>query len=145
MNKVHQTQELVLPELSYKVVGVCMNVHTELGNKLLEKYYQRALEIELEKQKMFFVREAPVNLEYDGKVIGKYFVDFVIENKIVLEIKAQKDDTTKFYRQILAYLKQLDIPLGIIVNFRQSSISPYRVVNSKWSGFVINSNKFEIN
>jgi len=125
-------------------VGACMRVHNELGSRLLEKYYQRAVAEELKSSKLSFVREAPVRLVYKGKSIGRYFVDFVIEGQIILELKAQKDNQSKFYRQVLAYLRQLDLPLGLVVNFRQTSIKPGRIVNSKWPGFQ-NSNKLEVN
>jgi len=134
--------KLILPKLSYKVVGVCMKVHNELGSSLLEKYYQRAIEKELGDTGLSFKREVPVEIRYKQKSIGRYFIDFVIGNKVVLELKAQKKYAPQFSKQVLAYLRQLDFPLGIIVNFRDESLSPHRVINSRWSGFD-DSNKLE--
>ncbi len=126
-------KDIIFPELSYRIVGVCMKVHSELGPSLLEKYYQRAIERELTLQKIPFQREVQVKLEYQKQTIGKYFVDFVVDNKVILEIKAQPYYTPKFYKQVLAYLKQLNLRLGIIVNFRVNSLKPYRVVNPGYS------------
>lgn len=139
---IHANKDIIFPELSYQVVGVCMRVHNELGPSLLEKYYQRAIEKELTLQKIQFKREVSVRLEYQGQMIGKYFIDFIIDRKIILEVKAQPYYTPKFHKQVLAYLKQLNLRLGIVVNFRVNSLRPYRVVNSTANRDIrINSNK----
>lgn len=74
-------------ELSYKIVGLLFDIHTELGNRYQEKYYQGAIEQLLKENKMEYKRELMVDLIFRGKKIGKYFMDFLIEEKIVLEIK----------------------------------------------------------
>jgi GxxExxY protein len=84
-NKIN---DLIYPELSYKIMGTLFKVHNKLGPKFQEKYYQRAIEIELKKQKIPFAREKVIKLEYENEKIGKYFIDFVIDGKIALEIKA---------------------------------------------------------
>lgn len=126
--------KLIYPELSFRVVGVCMDVHRQLGPSLLEKYYQRAVEQELNSQKIEFQREVCVQMLYKEKSIGRYFVDFVIENKLILELKAQPNLLMIHRKQVLSYLKQLDLGLGILVNFRNISLKQYRVINSEWSG-----------
>jgi GxxExxY protein len=97
---------------------------------------------ELSYKDLVFVREKLVSINYLGSKIGKYFLDFFIENKLILELKAKKNFSVSFYNQILDYLKQLDLPLGLVVNFRSASLVAKRVINSNWSGF-LNSNKFE--
>lgn len=126
---INANTDIIFPELSYQIVGVCMKVHNELGPSLLEKYYQRAIETELALKKIPFRREVPVKLEYLTQTIGKYFVDFVVNDKVILEVKAQPYYNPKFHKQVLAYLKQLNLRLGIVVNFRSGSLKPYRVVN----------------
>lgn len=86
--RMYANSKIVYPELSYRVVGTLYKVHSELGNRYQEKYYQRAVELELKKEKIKFIKEISVNLKYQNKTIGKYFLDFLIDNKIILELKA---------------------------------------------------------
>ena len=76
--------ELIYPELSYKLMGILFKVHRKLGNVYQEKYYQRAIEVELKNNNLPYKKEVSVNLAYDQNNIGKYFLDFVIDNKICL-------------------------------------------------------------
>ena len=71
---------IVLPELSYKIMGALFAVHNELGPSLLEKYYQRAVAKEFDKQKIAYKREISVALTYKEESIGKYILDFIVEN-----------------------------------------------------------------
>mgnify|MGYP001580976277 FL=1 len=121
--------KLVLPKLSFKIMGILFRVHNELGPSLLEKYYQRAIEQELKKNKLKFKREIPIKLFYEGKSIGGYFLDFTIEDLIILEIKAQQFYSPKFFKQALSYLKQTNLPLAIIANFRRTKVRFKRVIN----------------
>lgn len=121
---------IVLPHLSYKIMGVLFKVHNELGPSLLEKYYQRAIASELETQRLAFKKEVPIRIEYQGRSIGRYFLDFIVEDLVVLEIKAEQYYTPKFFKQALAYLEQTNLPLAIIVNFRGDKLRYKRIVNS---------------
>src|SRR3989344_2258413 len=113
---------IILPELSYKIMGALFSVHTELGSSLLEKYYQRAVAKEFDKQ----------GLVYKKEPIGKYFLDFVIEEKIILETKAQVAYSPKFFKQTLAYLKETGLPLAILVNFRRPKLEYHRIINAHY-------------
>lgn len=126
-------KRIVLPELSYKIMGALFAVHNELGSTMLEKHYQRAIEKELRNQNLSFQREAPVNLAYRGESIGKYFLDFVVEGQVIIESKAQKSYDPKFFKQVLAYLRQTNLPLAILVNFRRPRLEYKRVVNADFS------------
>lgn len=123
--------KIIYPELSYKIVGVLFKVHTELGNKYQEKYYQRAIAIELEKQGIQFKKELMVDLVYNEEKIGKYFIDFLIEDLIVLEIKANTHFRLSDYKQVSAYLKSKDLKLGILANFRTEQLTYKRILNSQ--------------
>lgn len=122
--------KIIYPELSYKIVGVLFKVHNELGNKYQEKYYQRAIALELTNQHIAFEKEVLVDLMYNNEKIGKYFLDFLIENKIVLEIKATDKFKISDYKQVAAYLKSKNIKLGILANFRTDKITCKRIINS---------------
>lgn len=120
---------IVLPNLSYKVMGILFNVHNELGSSLLEKYYQRAIEYELEIQKLMFKREVPVKLKYLEKDIGRYFLDFMIEDLLILEVKSLQHYSPKFFKQALSYITQTNKPLAIIANFRGTNLRYKRIIN----------------
>lgn len=121
--------KIIYPELSYKIVGILFKVHNELGNKYQEKYYQRAVALELAEQKINFKKEVLVDLMYNNEKIGKYFFDFLIEDKIILEIKATDKFKISDYKQVSAYLKSKDIKLGILANFRTEKITCKRIIN----------------
>jgi GxxExxY protein len=120
---------LVYPKLSYELTGVLYKVQNTLGSGLLEKHYQKAIELELIKRKLKYEREKYVRLEYNGELIGKYYVDFLIATKIVLEVKATRDYSRLSYKQAYSYLRQLRAPLAVVVNFHGNSLKLHRIVN----------------
>ncbi|MBU1326776.1 GxxExxY protein [Patescibacteria group bacterium] len=130
MNTNKNANNIILPELSYKIMGALFTVHNELGPSLLEKYYQRALAKEFEKQGLKFKREIPVTLTYKNEPIGKYILDFIVEGKVVLETKAQIAYNPNFFKQTLAYLNETNLPLAILVNFRRPKLEYRRIVNA---------------
>src|SRR6185437_1399066 len=101
--------KLIYPELSYKIVGILFEVHSTLGNRYQEKYYQRAVAVKLTNNNISFKKEISVDLIIDSEKIGKYFLDFLIEEKVILELKAKPSFTMNDYRQIQAYLKATDL------------------------------------
>ncbi len=129
MNKLISSK-VIFPELSYKIVGLLFEIHTELGNRYQEKYYQRALEVKLKKNEIPYVKEIPVGLEIDGEKIGKYFLDFLIDDKIIVEFKVKPAFSRNDFQQVLAYLKATDLKLGILVNFYGNSLEYKRILNS---------------
>ena len=138
-------KKILLPNLSYKIMGVLFKVHNELGPSFLEKYYQRGIDKELKISKLKFKKEAPVEIQYKSESIGRYFLDFVIEDLIILEVKAQQYYTPKFFKQALAYLRQTNLPLAIIANFRGDKLRYKRIVNSDFKNvdLTVKDSKFE--
>jgi len=120
--------DLVYPELSYRLVGIFYNIHNQLGGGLKEKHYQNAIAEELSKNDIKFTKEFPVTIPFKNKEIGKYFLDFLIEDKIVLEIKI-KHFKKEFFDQLLGYLKQTDLKLGIIAIFGKDKLTFKRIIN----------------
>lgn len=136
--------DLVQKELSYKIVGILFSVHNELGNRYQEKYYQRAIEEALKENKLKFKKELMVDLKYNNKKIGKFFLDFLIESSVVLEIKTVDQFNPRDFKQVLAYLIANNIQLGILANFRSNRLTYKRILNSKYkSTRMISSNKLE--
>lgn len=125
---------VIYPKLSYQLVGVCFKVQKELGGRYQEKYYQRAVEIRLQELGIPYQREVKADIEFSGKKIGRYFLDFVIDKKIVLELKATPEFLKSDFRQVSGYLKAKNLKLGILVNFRRSSLVYKRILNSEYVG-----------
>jgi|SRR3989344_3905218 len=122
-------KRIILPDLSYQLMGVLFKVQNKLGCSYQEKYYQRAIEQELKSQKILFDRESEIELSYEGTKIGKYFLDFIVEGKIILEVKTLPFIKKESIVQLVAYLVATDLPLGFIANFRTEKLSYKRVVN----------------
>lgn len=123
--------EVFYPKLSYLIVGMCFDAHNSLGVFAKEKQYGDFLEHKLKDLKIDYKRECFLG---DSKNI----VDFIIDNKILLEIKAKRLVTKEDYYQTQRYLQESKIRLGILVNFRDKYIKPIRVVRIDTS----NKNKF---
>lgn len=123
--------DLIYPELSYKIVGILFRVHTELGGKYQEKYYQRAVGIALKEESLSYEKEIAVDLSFNSEKIGKYFLDFLIEDKIILELKATPRFNRDDFRQVSAYLKAKKLKLGILANFRGPKLIYKRILNSE--------------
>lgn len=125
--------KIVQKELSYKIMGILFSVHNQLGNRYQERYYQRAVEQGLKENNLRFKKEIEVDLKYNDKKIGKYFLDFLIEDSIILELKTVLELRPKDFTQILAYLTAKNLELGIIANFRADKLIYKIVLNSKYS------------
>jgi GxxExxY protein len=120
-------------ELSYEVLGALYNVHSELGPGLLESAYAGALLIEFRNRELFVEREKEFRLHYAGEVAGVYFADFLVEGKIILELKSVKALTPLMEAQLLTYMKIGKIPVGYLVNFNAESLQHRRRIYSKYA------------
>ncbi|MCX6720696.1 MAG: GxxExxY protein [Candidatus Staskawiczbacteria bacterium] len=120
--------ELLHPDLSYKLNGILFKVHNELGQFRAENEYGDLIENYLKKDGLSYEREKvlPVSFENDQQ---RNRVDFLVEDKIILELKAKNFVDKEDYYQIKRYLAALNKPLGILVNFRRKYITPKRIVN----------------
>lgn len=112
-------------------MGALFKVHNKLGSTYQEKYYHRAIAVELKEQKIPFIREKEITLSYRNKGIGKYRLDFIIDNKIALEIKTVPFLKDEFINQLFAYLISTNLKRGIIANFRTDKLTYKRVINPK--------------
>lgn len=121
---------IIEKELSYKIVGILFEVHRELGGQYQEKYYQRAVAKALQVEKIPFEEQIFVDLAYKDLKIGKYCLDFLVDKKVVLELKAEPLIKKSDLRQVLAYLKACKSELGIVANFRGDKLRYVRVLNS---------------
>lgn len=121
--------DLILKEESYKIIGICMEVHKELGMGFKEIIYKDALEIEFRNHAIPFSREKLFKIEYKGVILPhKYPADFVIYNQIILEVKSSSMIVNNFVSQTINYLKASGLRLGIIANFGEKSFVSKRVI-----------------
>jgi GxxExxY protein len=130
---MRREKDIVYPDLSYKIIGIVYKVYNKLGAGYKEKCYQNAIEMELQSNNIFYEREKEYFLFYDGKKMGKYYVDFFVENKIILELKVMKFYNNKVIHlsQVLEYLKVAGIKLGIIVFFTSTGVIYKRIIHPK--------------
>jgi len=114
---------------SFKIIGLCIEVYNNLGKGFIEIVYKDALEYEFTKLNIPFKRENEFKVNYKGIILPhKYYADFVIYNKIILEIKANKAINREDISQTINYLKISKFKLGLLVNFGQSSLYYKRIV-----------------
>ena len=107
-----------LRELASKVGQVAYGVHEYFGNGLLEKVYECALEHRLNKEGYRVERQKPLKVfDEDGFCVGEYFVDMLVNDKLIVELKAVKTLTSEHFAQILNYLKITRNPVGLLINF----------------------------
>jgi len=122
-------KDLIYPDLCYKIIGVLFIIWTEIGFGHKELFYQKAIESELDKKGLKFIKQCPAKINYNGKTIGIYYFDFLIEDKVVLEIKVRNYFSKKNISQLYLYLKAKNLKLGLIAHFTQSGVKFKRVVN----------------
>lgn len=122
--------KLIHKELSYRVIGAVFEVFNELGYGYQEKSYQKAISLELEKRGISYIREKPFKLNYLEENIGMYFVDFIIENKIILELKVANSYYSQDVKQVLGYLKASGLKLGILATITKEGIKYKRIIKA---------------
>ena len=118
-------------EITERIIGCAMKVHSELKSGFQEYIYQRALEIELKNADIKFTREYEMPIHYQGQKIGMRIVDFFIEDKIMVELKALTDLTDVHLAQGLNYLEASGHEVGLLINFGAKSLQFKRLHNRK--------------
>jgi len=121
--------KILYKDLSYKIMGIIYDIYNELGYGYQEKIYQKAIESALVKSEIKFKSQCPYKVMYKNEVVGRYFIDLIIEDKIVLEIKRGDNYSRNNFKQIIGYLKATDLKLGILINFTSRGIKYKRVLN----------------
>ncbi|RLD59984.1 MAG: GxxExxY protein [Bacteroidetes bacterium] len=116
-------------DLTHKIIGCAMKVHSALGNGFQEVIYQRALVIEFEKQGLSYQREMEMSIFYEGIDIGTRRVDFFVEDNIMVEIKALIQLEDVHLAQAMNYCQAYNLPIGLLINFGSKSLQFKRVYN----------------
>ncbi len=107
-------------DLTQKIIGCAYKVHNTLGPGFLEKVYENALRIELEKQGLEVRQLEPINVTYDGQVVGEYYADLCVDGRIVVELKAAQTLVKQHEVQLVNYLTATSINSGLLLNFGPS-------------------------
>lgn len=115
-------------DLSYKIIGLAMQAHTELGPGFLEKIYENALMVLFQENGINAHAQYPVKVHFHGRIIGDFIADVLVENSIILELKAQERILPLHKAQTLNYLRATNFRLALLLNFGKSSLEHERLV-----------------
>ena len=118
-------------DITRKIIGAAMKVQSTLGNGFQEVIYQRTMAIEMTKIGLDFQRELVMPIYYDNKQIGTRRVDFLVEGKVMLELKAVTALEDVHLAQAINYLEAYGLEVGLLINFGSKSLQFRRLINSK--------------
>ena len=124
----YELKGLESKELSYRLMGILFDVHNTMGGGYQEKYYQKAIKLSLIEGKIPFLEQVRADLIIKGQTIGRYYIDFVIDHKIVLEIKSRLNFSKRDVAQVLGYLRQSNLDLGILASFSTDGLKYKRLL-----------------
>ncbi len=122
---------ILYPELSNQILAIAFEVHNQLGPGFTEDLYERAFILELKTRGIPYEEQKVVPICYKGKQIGIYRLDLVIDNKVIVELKAVNQINELFKQQLQSYLKATGFQLGYLLNFGSRSVEHARYVNTK--------------
>ncbi|MDL1964292.1 MAG: GxxExxY protein [Deltaproteobacteria bacterium] len=121
-------EKILYKDLSYKIIGLAMEVHSKLGHGFLEKVYENAMMVLLRREGIYSKQQAPITVYFDGEVVGDYYADILVEDKIILELKSVEKIIDAHRAQTLNYLKATGMRLAILLNFGKERLKYERFV-----------------
>ena len=125
----NQKQKHQFEPLSKKAIGAAVKVHKALGPGFLENIYEEALKVELSEQKIQFECQKEVKITYNNVEVGTHRLDLVVEDQIILELKAAKELADIYFSQLRSYLKATGLRIGLLLNFGKPTLEVRRVIN----------------
>lgn len=123
------SNKVIYKELSYRIVGILFSVYNDLGYGYQEKYYERALVKYFSQEKIKFRQQVPYKIKCKGEIIGVYYLDFLVEDRIILEIKKGNYFSKRNIEQVNGYLKATGLSLAILANFTPAGVKTMRLLN----------------
>jgi len=120
---------LIYADECYQIMGIVFKVYNELGFGHKENYYQKALSEEFKNNKISFKEQLRCKLKYKDKDVGLYILDFLVFDRIILEIKQKNFISGKDIKQLYSYLKVMNLKLGLIITFTKDQVKYKRIVN----------------
>lgn len=122
-------------KLTYRIIGAAMTVHNQIGSGYKEEVYEKALEVEINRQGMSVVRQHPVSVAYEGEQVALFYLDLFVEGQVVVEVKAFSHQLTDDEKaQVINYLKATDAPVGLLFNFGRRALEYHRLFPAKATG-----------
>ncbi|MDD2586992.1 MAG: GxxExxY protein [Syntrophomonadaceae bacterium] len=118
-------------DLTEKIIGCAYKVYNTLGAGFLEKIYENAMVFELKKQGLKVIQQHPINVYYEGQLMGEYYADLLIEDKVIVELKAISELTKAHETQLVNYLKATGITVGLLINFGDEIKIKRRILSKK--------------
>jgi GxxExxY protein len=115
--------------LTAKILEAAFEVSNELGAGFLESVYERSLVISLRARGLEAKIQCPLEVNFQGQLVGSFFADIVVENRVILELKAAREIAPEYEAQILNYIKATGLPLGMLLNFGQPKLQFRRYEN----------------
>ena len=116
-------------ELSKRIIGAAIEVHRELGPGFLESIYEQALKVAFTEHNFHFESQKEIKIKYLGVEVGQHRLDLLVENQIIIEIKAVKELIDIHFAQLRSYLKATGLKTGLLLNFAKPTLEIKRVVN----------------
>ena len=120
--------EILYKDLSYKIVGLAMIVHSKLGYGFLEKVYENALILLFRREGIEAKQQAPITVYFEEEAVGNYHADILVEDKVILEIKSVENIIDAHIAQTLNYLKATGLRVAIILNFSREKLEYKRII-----------------
>ena len=120
--------EIVYKELSYRIIGIAMEVHKILGGGFLEKVYENSMMLLFEENNLNAKNQVKIDVFFKNKVVGDYVADILVDDKIILELKTVEKISDIHRAQLFNYLKATNKKLGIIINFKNQKLEYERIV-----------------
>jgi GxxExxY protein len=130
---MEKCEKLIHSDLTYKIIGLLFKVHTQLGCGFPERIYQRALELELQNEGIEYKTEKEIKVIYTKKIIGSFRLDLVIEEKVIIEIKALEYLPKVAKEQLVSYLKATPYEVGLLANFGTPKLEYIRMARQNKS------------
>jgi len=129
MNTQFSNDDYPLQEVTYKIIGIAMEIHRILGKGFSEIVYKDAFEWELKQKGFFFEREKEYSVNYKGELLPhKFYADFVVFGNIILEVKSKKGIVEDHYAQVMNYLAISKLEIGLLINFHEKSLEHKRII-----------------
>jgi GxxExxY protein len=128
--KIIKKKDLIYPELSHKITGCAFEVFNELGFGHAEKFYQKALALQFKKAGLKYKEQAYAPVTFKGAVIGRQYLDFLVEDRIIVELKKNNNFSKGNIDQVKQYLISNNLQLALLINFSPSGVISKRIVNS---------------
>jgi len=122
---------LLHKEITSKIINAFYKVYNTLGYGFLEKVYENALVLELEKQGLKVQKQVPIQVYYEGKIVGKYFADLLVADAVIVELKAAEQLITAHETQLINYLKATKIEVGLLLNFGKEAKYKRRIFSKE--------------